>query len=70
MRDEEWGFFVDLEVDCENIITEDDCNNESQCSFCISDKLETKCYNKHEANVLSHISNTENKMMFECGNIF
>ena len=54
------------EVNCENINSEDECNNEKQCTFCKSDKLKSKCYNSHEASVLTHISNVEDEIYFEC----
>jgi len=54
------------EVNCENINSEDECNNEKQCAFCKSDKLKSKCYNSHEASVLTHISNVEDEIYFEC----
>ena len=54
------------EVNCENINSEDECNNEKKCTFCKSDKLKSKCYNSHEAIVLRHISNVEDEMYFEC----
>jgi hypothetical protein len=57
------------DVNCENIGNEEDCNIESQCTFCKSDKLANKCYDRREAHVLSHIANAENDMRFECNTL-
>ena len=57
------------QINCENIDNEEDCDIEKQCIFCKSDKLANKCYNRQEANVLSHIANSENNMSFECNTL-
>jgi hypothetical protein len=53
-------------VECEKFIDDNECNKHSNCVFCKSNKLKTKCYEKNEADVLSHISNFEKEFSFKC----
>lgn len=54
------------EIDCGQLTTSDSCNGHSQCTYCESSKLQTKCYDKREASVLSHISKAEMNFDFSC----
>lgn len=53
-------------VKCEDLSYEYECNAESHCTYCTSNKLSNKCYERDEAQVLSHIANTEQTMSFVC----
>ena len=52
-----------LETICENITSETDCNYASQCTYCRSNKVQTKCYNMNEAQPLAHIAKSEPDMV-------
>jgi hypothetical protein len=54
------------DVNCGSLTSEEACTSATHCTFCASDKLATKCYDRSEADVLSHISNTEKNMRFTC----
>lgn len=54
------------EVNCNNFNTEDVCNEQPQCTYCLSNKLASKCYDTREAQVLLHIANVERSFDFVC----